>query len=235
MKIICFALGNIWRFSESDNRADLLEKIQHLDIEGVELTIGTVHELENFELKKSQIKWLKQLKYVSIHAPFKLLSDPNKIKIYLDKLQKIYDLTNAKTVIIHPDNLPEKKLLKKYSMHVSTENMVKRKNITIPKLKKIIEEYGLGLCLDVAHSYFWSEKETKKLIDEFKEIITQVHFSNNYRRKDHLPFDKVSKSFLRSINPLKDIEVPIIIEEDIKTKDFDWNQEISNIKKILND
>ena len=108
MKIICFALGNIWRFSESDNRADLLEKIQDLDIDGVELTIGTVHELENFKLKRSQISWLKELKYVSVHAPFKLLSNPKKIKIYLDKLQEIYDLTNAKTIIIHPDNLPKK-------------------------------------------------------------------------------------------------------------------------------
>ena len=120
-------------------------------------------------------------------------------------------------------------------MHVSTENMVKRKNITIAKLKKIIKEYNLGLCLDVAHSYFWSEKETKKLIDEFKEVITQVHFSNNYKGKDHLPFNKVSKRFLRSIDPLKKFNVPIIIEEDIKTKDFDWNREISNIKRILND
>ena len=90
------------------------------------------------------------------------------------------------------------------------------------------------MCLDTAHAYSWSKFETYKLIDAFKEKISQIHFSGSYRRKQHVSLRKVSKDFILSIQPLKYLDVPIVIEEDIEIKSYQYlRQELKYIKNLL--
>ena len=147
----------------------------------------------------------------------------------------MYQQVNAKDVIIHPLDLPSPEILAKYPFKVSTENLVKKRNVTITKLEKIFQEYpNIGLCLDVAHAYLWSKDETQKLIDAFSERITQFHLSGTYRKKDHQSLRIVTKKFLSSIEPIKKLNVPIVIEEEIFAKDLNYlKEEVEYIKQMF--
>jgi endonuclease IV len=237
-RVISFALGNIWRWGESKNRADLIQYAKNLGVDGVEITFSSKEELYNFKLSEEDLNWLKSLKYVTIHAPFKLKrksKDKQEIIKQCDIILKLYQQVNAKDVIIHPLDLPSPEILAKYPFKVSTENLVKKRNVTITKLEKIFQEYpNIGLCLDVAHAYLWSKDETQKLIDAFSERITQFHLSGTYRKKDHQSLRIVTKKFLSSIEPIKKLNVPIVIEEEIFAKDLNYlKEEVEYIKQMF--
>lgn len=231
-----FSTGNIW--SWSDSRAKLLDITRKLNVKGVELTFGSKEELLNFKLSKVNEKWLKSLEYVSIHAPFRLIKRYDKeedIIIQLKKIEEIYKRTNAQNVIIHPGVLPSPKILNKFNMRFSTENMPKNRKVGVDNLKKIFKKYPkLGLCIDVTHSYLWSKYETRKLIENFNNRVTQFHLSATFRGVEHLSLKKASKDFLWSIKPLKTFGAPIIIEEDIRIKSLKYvKDEIKYVKSLF--
>ncbi|HDP73708.1 MAG TPA: hypothetical protein ENN46_01990 [Candidatus Woesearchaeota archaeon] len=92
----------------------------------------------------------------------------------------------------------------------------------------------MGLCLDAAHAYFWSPKETSLLVSKFKERITQVHFSATFRNKDHMLFCNASKSFRDSVKPLRKLSVPIVIEGSIKQKSISLlRKEIKSVRDFF--
>ena len=238
-KIISFALGNIWRWSESKNRADLIQYARNLGVDGVEITFSSKEELYSFKLSEEDVKWLKSLEYVTIHAPFKLKSkskDEQEIIKQCEIILKLYQQINAKNVIIHPLDLPSPELLAKFPFKVSTENLTKKKNVTITDLQKIFQKYPkIGLCIDVAHAYLWSKDETQKLIDAFGDRITQFHLSGTYKKRDHQSLRKVTKNFISSIEPIKRLNVPIVIEEDFLIKNLNYlHEEVKYIKRMFN-
>lgn len=235
-RVFAFATGNIWRWSKS--RTKLIDYAKKFDIDGVEITFSSKEELYKFKLNNSQIKWLRRRDYVSIHSPFKLVrkaGSEKEVKKQLDYIYKLYKKVNAKNVVIHAKDLPEPNVLYKYKMRFSTENTIRKSNVSIGKLAMILKRYrNLGLCLDVSHAYFWSKDETGRLVNRFKRKITQVHFSGNYKKKDHTPLRIVSANFIKSIQPIKKLDVPIIIEEDIKIKNIKWvKNEIKYIKSLF--
>lgn len=237
-RVLSFALGNIYRWAESENRNELFEYIRELDVDGVEITFGYKKELYAFKLSEENRQWLRSLDYVSIHSPFRILraaDNQQEVEKQLDIMAGIYKDVNAKQVIIHATDLPAHKILKKYDFNISTENLPNKGNINIERLGEIMDEYSyLGLCLDVSHAYLWSKEETGRLVEKFKDKITQIHFSGTYRRNDHRSLRVVGKDFMRSINPIFDLDVPIVIEEDIETKDLGYvKDEIAFIKNIF--
>ncbi|MBD3361485.1 TIM barrel protein [Candidatus Woesearchaeota archaeon] len=237
-RVISFALGTLWRWGKSQNRNDLIKYVKELKIDGVEITFSSKEQLYKFKLSKENEKWLKNLDYVTIHAPFKLVGKKYNKKEIIEQLKiiaKLYKQVNAKNVIIHPKDLPPPDILNKFNFKVSTENLVKKKKVTIADLRKIFRRYPkIGLCLDVSHAYLWSKHETLKLIKAFEEKITQVHLSGTYRKKDHQSLRVVSKDFIFSIKPIFKLKVPIVIEEDmkIKSKKFVYD-EVNFIKNMF--
>lgn len=235
-RIIAFAFGNIWKWEKSINRAGLLDYIMKLDVDGVELTLATKKEVLAFKASKKQLAWLRKLKYVSIHAPFGLAreSDEKELKILLDRIHEIYHLTNARTVVIHPNDLPPPEVLKGYEMHISIENLKPKRKFPVEKMEKIIKEYEASLCLDVTHAYFWSKYETARYVKRFKGNISEIHLSGNYKKKDHLSLRQVTPMFMKSIEPIKNIDAPIIIEEGFDNKSLKFaKEEVALVRKLF--
>lgn len=237
-RIISFALGSVWRWEKSQNRNDFIKYARSLDIDGIELTLSCQEELLAFKLSPDNEKFLRGLAYVSIHAPFDFIKKAGNeagIIRQLEAIDAIYRQVNAQNVIFHPYDLPERKILDKFSFKVSTENLRRRRKITVTDFEKIFAKYPkIGLCVDVAHAYSWSKQETANLIKVFGHKITQFHFSGSYRNKDHQSMRKISQNFLASIEPLFKIKAPIVIEEDIKIKSEQYlKEEVAFIKKMF--
>jgi len=230
MKIIGFSLNNIRLWENSDNKADLIKYVQQLNIGGIEIAF-CCKELETTKFTEEQINWIKSLDYVSIHYPTKSKQE-NSLEL-LGKIKYFYDLLNAKAVVLHPDVLPEPEVLEKLDMAFCVENL--RRGFSINQLKKIFKKYPkLGFCLDVAHAMCWSEKETSRLIEAFKDKLVQVHFSASNLETDHISASDASDSFFRSIQPVKGIDVPIIIETFFEKKDINAaKKEIEFVKNYM--
>lgn len=219
----------------------MISYVKKLDVNGLEITFSSKEELYAFKLSKANEKYLKNLDYVTIHAPFKLVRKAdNKEEIIkqLDLLSILYNKLNVKNIIIHPKDLPEPKILNDYDFNISTENLPKKTPILISEisdLKKILKEYPkMGLCLDVSHAYLWSKYETEKMTRAFEDKITQIHFSGTHKKRDHRSLRIVSKDFMFSINPIFKLNVPIVVEEDIETKSTKFlKEEIDFIKNML--
>jgi len=238
-RVFSFALGNIRRWNTSTNRNILIDYVRKLDVSGVELTFATKEELYSFSLSKNNKHWLRGLDYVTIHAPFRLYKDSEDEKEVLKQINvisRMYHNINAKNVIIHPeDDLLSSQILKNCEFDVSTENLPRKNGVSISDLRKILHKYPqMRLCLDVSHAYSWSKFETGKLIKAFKDRISQIHFSGTYRKRDHQSLRDVSKAFLLSIQPIKKLEVPIVMEEDIETRSLEYvKEELEYVRKLF--
>jgi hypothetical protein len=233
-RIFSFATGNIWKWYKAKNRAVCLELIRKLDMDGVELTFAHADELLAFKLSESSRQWLRSLDYVTIHAPFRY-PENHGLADYLGHIHKLYRQINAKNLIIHPYNLVSSEILGKYSMRISTENLRPHRHITPSDLEGYLQKYrGMGLCLDVAHAYFYSKEETHKLIGRFRNKITQVHVSGTYRKNDHLSLREVTRDFMYSIRDIKTLDVPIVIEEDLEKNSLRFlKDEIAYVKSLF--
>ena len=232
-------MGNIWRWDNSENRNALIDYVRDLEVNGIELTLANKKDLYSLRLSKENIQWLKRLSYVTIHAPFNLFRESENKKDVNDQLETIttiYHQVGAKRVIIHPEpELIQTDILEGYPIQFTIENLPRKNNLPLSFIKTILDKYPyMDVCLDTSHAYSWSKCETCKLIQAFKKKISQIHLSGSYRRKQHVSLRKVSTDFYSSIQPLKYLDVPIVIEEDLEIKSFQYlRRELEYIKNLF--
>jgi len=237
-RVFSFALGSIWRWDTSTNRNALIDYVRKLDISGVELTLATKEELYSFSLSKDNKHWLRSLDYVTIHAPFRLIKeskDQREVIKQLNDISRLYHDIDAKTVIIHPHDLLNSDIPRDFECDISTENLPRKSGVPISGLRKILHKYPtIGLCLDVSHAYSWSRAETGTLTEAFKDRISQIHFSGTCRKRDHQSLRDVTQDFLLSIQPVRCLDIPIVIEEDIEPRSLRYlEEEIEYIKCLF--
>lgn len=239
-RIFSFALGYLTEDINSSKTKSFLDYLKKIGFQGVEITFGSKERLYSFKLNDSLKQKLRQFQHITIHSPFELVreaeSDKEVIK-QLDLIFELYSAIRAKRVIIHPDNLPKPEILKNYKFNISTENLKKKRGISIKKLKKLLEKYPkIGFCLDTAHAFSWSKHEIRKLVENFGNKINQIHLSARHKGKDHQSLRGTNKDFLLSVSPIEKLNIPIIIEEEYKKINFKTlKKEIEYIKKILGD
>jgi len=239
--IVSFALGNFWRFVQKQNKANALKWIQKLPIDGVELTLGKKEEFERFHLGTSHKRILQKFEYVSVHSPFRSAKSYQTLEEHekdLNRIKEIMEESNAQTIVFHPSHLPPKKLFKKFRFKITLENMEKEDKVSLQRLSKLMQEYKTDFCLDTSHAYEYGPFRTTELLRRFKPKLLQIHFSANYRRRNHCPLTKASATFLKSIESLKETSVPIIIEEDFRRlnlslakKEIEWTKKFFGKQK----
>ncbi|MCX6803216.1 MAG: hypothetical protein NTY48_01445 [Candidatus Diapherotrites archaeon] len=242
MKLLSFATGNFYRFV---NQIRVVEYIDSLGIDGIEYTYGKWYDER--PLTKIDKNILSKKLDTSLHIHFKFLRFPDRIEqdtLDFYKILNDYREVNAKRLVIHPHQIPSEKLIKigqNNNVQFITENMPKRhknskrKNPERCGFEKVLNEHNhFGLCLDVSHSYSWPNKETKRIVDTWKDKIMQVHFSITNYQVNHLSTQHASKKFLATIKCLKELDVPIVIEENMQTINKKLvTKEINQIKKVI--
>ena len=239
-RIISFSLGNIWRWSDSPDRSKLIRYLKTLDISGVEIVFPTEQELNAFHLSGIDAQWLSGLPYTTIHAPFNLFSSHASEETILNQLNiisELYEKTHAKSVVFHPASCEKLAPLKDRDFHVTVENLPPGRHTGIPELHRIFNEYPeFSFCLDISHAYLWSKYETARLIRKFGSRLSQIHLSGTYRRKSHQSLQSVSRDFLQTIEDIKHLDVPLVVEEDFKVKSIAGvKEELIFIRGLFNE
>ena len=239
-RIISFSLGNIWRWSDSPDRSKLIQYMKTLDITGVEIVFPTEQELYAFHLSGIDAQWLSGLPYTTIHAPFNLFSSHASKETILKQLNAISELyvkTHAKSVVFHPAPCEKLALLAGRNFHVTVENLPPGKHTGIPELRRIFKKYPeFSFCLDISHAYLWSKYETARLIREFGSRLSQIHLSGTYRRKSHQSLQSVSRDFMQTIEGIKCLDLPLVVEEDFRVKSLAGvKEELTFIRGLFNE
>lgn len=225
-RLLGFSLGSIWRWAGEGNAAELLGYARQLGIDGIELNFSQ-DMLLGMRLDGRLLSWLRKLSYVSVHAPFELQKPAGRhgaeeLASQLDRIWDLYRRIRAKNFILHPSQLPGRRMLDWYGFSVSTENMSSGYGSSTAVLKKVMRDYpDIRLCLDVSHAFSVSGREAARLVAAFEDRISQVHLSCTCGGRTHQPLGRATKAFMRSIEPVKRLRVPFIVEEDIRKKDME--------------
>jgi hypothetical protein len=235
MRALCFATGNLRQLI---GKEDIFKIISSLDIDGIELTLGK--DFNERKLIESEEEIFRNYKNNSIHSPFQFsLKYCSEEEMFngLEILKNYSKRIKSTQIITHSVQLFPKNFNEQSGLNFLTENLNPKKGKDRPRLGfevALNNNPDLGLCLDASHAYDWSINETEYIVSKWKHRISQVHFSNNRYHKDHLTFEKVSRSFLKSIEPLRELNVPIVIEEDMPySKVNDIKEELKRVRNIL--
>ncbi len=235
---INLATGNLWQKFD-DNFVKTFPLIKKLNIQGIEITTA-FSDLAAVKFSKDDLKWLKSLKRVSVHAPFGYEHIKNDKKLVSKKVLQtndLYNKVNAETLVVHANEQSFiREITKKTDMHISIEHMEPHKSVNLTKFASLLRKYPqAGVCMDVSHNYSWGIDETAKMINKFKDRISEVHFSGTRNKVTHRAVSLAPKNFFKSIKPLKDLDTPIVIEEDMGLNNLTWiRKEIKFIKDTLN-
>lgn len=234
MRLLCFATGSIYRMHESLDKQ--IEFIKKFNFDGIELTLGKAKQARNFKLKPSTIKYLKTLKYNSVHAPFGYnFTDTAKSKNIIKKLEQIAFSINAKHINFHPHKIKCFNDILNMKFKATIENMEKGKGVKSATLKKIFGKYPkLGYVLDTTHPTMYSINKIGKLYRLFKNKLVAVHLSGAIKGKLHQPIHLCSRRLVEELKFIRKLKVPIIIEENFGLKEKDLaEEEIKFIKNLL--
>ena len=232
--ILCFATGSIYRMYKSLDKQ--IEYIKRFNFDGIELTISKVKHVRHFKLKKSNIKYLKTLKYNSIHAPFShTFKNAAKSRNLIKKIQEIAPLINAKHINFHPHKIKYYDDILNMKFKATIENMEKGTRVKSAALKKIFKKHPeLGYVLDTTHPTTYSINTIGKLYGLFKNKLIAVHLSGAIKGKLHQPLSLSNKRLIEELKFIKKLKVPIIIEENFKPgEEGILKKEIKFIREML--
>ena len=98
---ICISTGCVYRFS--NDRNDLVEVLRQFSPAGIEISFAYPEYLLNFDINRKNLKYLRGLKFNSIHSPWKNVTyGKNKTsKEILQKISELYKQINARNIVFY--------------------------------------------------------------------------------------------------------------------------------------
>lgn len=221
----------------NNNNVNLKKFFGRFDINGLELTMAHKERLKQFKLSKEDVKWIKDLDYVSIHSPFRLVSkskDKKDLIEQLDALDNLYSMLNAQTLVVHVHECPDEEVLDKYNFNIALENMPLKEHLDTEKMFEKIRDSKYGFCLDTSHAHDYGTDEIKRLYFALKDKLRQVHLSYSIKANHHLPLGGSDDAFIDAIRPILKSDVPLVLEIDYPSFEKSVvNKDIAFVRNLI--
>lgn len=228
-RLVCFSSGSLYVSTEkSDFHRDIKKCFKLRRTDGVEILFAEATKLIQFKFDKSELDFLRGLKFKTIHAPFyfnakHLKARYNNSPVYkklLKKLYRLYDQIECDNINIHPHQIRSYKIFNTKDYQHSIENATPRQNFAVGYYRKILKNNtNFKFVLDTTHAL--AGGELKKLAKEFKKDIIYCHLSAFENERLHLFLHATGKRALKELNPVKKLNCPVVSEtwtEDPKLK-----------------
>jgi sugar phosphate isomerase/epimerase len=108
------ATGCFYRLDMSQEKR--IQRIQSLDVEGIELTFSSMADLDSIDVKR--IKYLvSEFNFVTVHSPLK--QDFTE-RAQVERVQEFRRRIGAETVVYHPDKVKNPDLLEGFEISIKT-------------------------------------------------------------------------------------------------------------------
>ncbi len=223
--ILGLASGNVYTFFEPKDHNKILELLQPLyskyHLQALELTYSDVNDFD-LPLTTENIAFLRQLKHVSVHFPFKIIIHNNEqINTLLKKAGQLCQQINAQFLIIHPEQIPSldliQKFQEKYHLNIVTE-IENPKIFPLSEFDRFLKKSQIKFVFDTGHAEFHPPAEIKKFLETHQHLICEVHLNKVKNKKAHAQFFNQQLSF--TFNHINILNVPMIIEELFEKENF---------------
>jgi len=214
--LISISTGFLYKITKDRNK--MIEIIRGFSPDGVEVSFACPDRLLNFKISDSNLRYLKSLKYVSIHAPWINISygDNQKSQDVLGSIKKLYSLIGAKNVVFHQEDIENIRCIANLNLVVSIENMGwNQKPNTIVETEKFLNKNkSIKFVFDFAHALTVSYDDIPLYLDKFKDRLIAIHISYKDRElKDHWFLHKHDSPKMRELlNEVKRFDVPLVLE-----------------------
>lgn len=211
--IISISTGLVYKFTSDRNK--MIEMLRVYGPEGIEISFADPELLFDFKITDENVRYLKGLSYVSLHAPWKNIRyGKNSISIKtLQALKKLYVEVEAKNITIEPAEIDDYAIFNDYPLKFSTENADYRKSFKYPsEIKEVLlENSKFGLTFDFAHALTVDPDPINDFLD--CDRLQQIHLSYFSRElSDHSFLYKYSSE--KIIDQIKKIpeDIPLVLE-----------------------
>jgi len=204
--------GSFWKPGKWLGHNQAIRKISKLNVKNIELCLLDFEEIFNLNVLQAK-KDLKKFKTIGIHLPGHYYRKDKETKFVVDVMHFIYKTLKADYVVVHMDWLKNPHHLKKKKWNILVENVTGRHKVGYQKFSNFIKKHKLNMLLDVNHASDYGEKEIQNYIKKLKNKIKAVHLAGGHdKKKFHKDFSKASKKFLKSLEPIKELNCPIVLE-----------------------
>jgi sugar phosphate isomerase/epimerase len=238
-RTIGISTGSFWQWEDNPNRDALIKYAAMTNLPAVELTFYDLDDFSNsFILSETSKQYLLTRQFVSIHAPClkKITGDKKRIQAVFLRLEELYKSINASHIVFHQDSFDDFTVFDECGFNVSIENIEYASGFPFEKFFKIFTEHpNLKMCLDVAHAYSVSRDSTARFADRLGDRISHIHISGSNNSICHIAIKDSPADFMNSLKPIKQTNVPLIIEEDIAPRNYEpVLNEAAIIRNFLN-
>ena len=231
---ICISTGFLYRLT--NDRNEMISKIKEFSPEGIELSFAYPQYLFDFVINKENLEYLRNLKFNSIHAPWKeiIYGNNQKGKDILAAIEKLYKQIGARNVVFsNKEQIADLNSITSYNFITSIENDDWKHPLsnTLEEIGEILSKNKhLKFTFDFAHALTVFPKNIPVYINKFKGKLIAIHLAMlNKNLKDHWFLHKYDSKKMRTLlNHLKNINVPIVLE----CVAADWS-EVPLIKKEI--
>ncbi len=223
--------GSFFRFGKWIGTQKAIKEISKLGVKHIEIGLIDFERVFKLDLKQAK-KDLKGFKTIGIHLPAIHYKKNKETEFVTKVIYHLYKKLKADYVTVHSGWIKNPYYLKNKKWKVLIENNTQRHKVGYRKFGNFIKKHKFDMLLDVAHASDYGLKEVGNYVKNFK--IKAVHLSGGHKRKSvwHKSFSQATKKFLKSIESIKKLNVPIIIEDNkIDVKKL--KKEIKKVKKWL--
>ncbi len=190
MAEIGFCTGCLYRTSFS--MLECLNLYSSIGSDAVELSLAGAKDLDTFVATAEIKKALSKFRYVSIHAPFMGISYGRNedSEQAISRLAQICRDTNAKCIVVHPDNVEDFSVLEESGLPFAIENMdsAKSKGKGMADFLDYSEKTKLGFVIDLQHAYEndSSMELAMGLLGIMGRRLAEIHISGQTGSSRHL-------------------------------------------------
>lgn len=217
---ICISTGCVYKLFDYSNRDSMIEELRKFSPMGIELCSAYPEYLLSFDINENNLKYLRSLKFNSIHAPWKNItygSNSTSDKV-LQKISELYKLVNARNVVFHKGQIKDYESILNGNFEPSIENDDWRKpKYTIEDIENILNKNGkLKFTFDFAHALTVSPADIPAYLGKFKDKLIEIHLAMlNKNLKSHWFLHKYDNPGIRDL--LDDLKkasngVPLVLE-----------------------
>lgn len=238
---ICISKGAFWNpYLNEDVNKFVTKIVPKLDIDGVEFLLGEETEFHRFKFTKASLNILKDYDFNTIHVPFRgkrlpLIFCKNKrTKKMLNSIHNMYDMINAKSINIHPQQIQNFNVFDTENYNYTIENMEIHHQFSLNDYANMLKDNPkFGFVLDTTHAT--EANELNQLVKRFRKDISYAHLSATYFNHLHLPLHALRPEYLKPLNIIKKEKFPLILECQIGTRDVkEYKKEVDFVRRWIN-
>jgi len=230
---ILVSTGNFWDGKIPLDNVAAVKKIRQLNVDGIEISFADPNLLEGFFSNEVR-NLLQKFKIVGMHLPTVKYQKNDKTRDVIRKCYCLYRLLKADYAILHLHWIKDPDLFRGTKWNIVIENGGSRHGYLIKDMREFLKKNRrFKMVLDVNHAY--ESDEINEYVKKLKNKIYAVHLGGGEipGAAGHKLFHKAPEEYIKSCEPIKKLDCPVVIESNWKSNEELMKKELAFVRGWL--